>query len=138
MLTGENLPVPETDSFKMLKLYFSCIYDVKYLMKSCGSLRGSLHEVAGQLQIVRVGLHNQAASDSLLTGATFFKIRKVFFQDKLDDSQLCGFLYGLGAYYGTDGDQMFEVRTSARHIAQMLSRSPLLVYSTPISGYVVT
>nr|XP_037274780.1 LOW QUALITY PROTEIN: CCR4-NOT transcription complex subunit 7-like [Rhipicephalus microplus] len=131
MLTGQNLPVAETDFFETLKLYFPCIYDVKYLMKSCGSLRGGLQEVAGQLQIERVGLQHQAGSDSLLTGETFFKIRKVFFQDKLDDAKFCGFLYGLGASYGTYGDQTFEVDASAHHIAQMLSRSPLVVYSKP-------
>ncbi|KAH8009672.1 hypothetical protein MRX96_047842 [Rhipicephalus microplus] len=133
MLTGENLPVAETEFFEVLKLYFPCIYDVKYLMKSCGNLRGGLQEVAEQLQIERVGLQHQAGSDSLLTGATFFKIRKVFFQDKLDDAKFCGVLYGLGASYGTYGDQTFEVHASANHIAQMLSRSPLAVYSTPVS-----
>ncbi|KAL3214970.1 hypothetical protein MRX96_034339 [Rhipicephalus microplus] len=120
MLTGENLPVAETDFFEKLKLYFHCIYDIMYLMKSCGSLRRSLQEVSGQLQIERVGLQHQAGSDSLLTGVTFFKIRKLFFQDKLDDSQLYCFLHSLDTSYGTYGEQMFEVRTNARHIAQLL------------------
>ncbi|KAL3197771.1 hypothetical protein MRX96_014591 [Rhipicephalus microplus] len=79
MLTGQNLPVAETDFFETLKLYFPCIYDVKYLMKSCGSLRGGLQEVAGQLQIERVGLQHQAGSDSLLTGETFFQDPKSVF-----------------------------------------------------------
>ncbi|KAL3214971.1 hypothetical protein MRX96_034340 [Rhipicephalus microplus] len=138
MLTGENLPVAETDFFETLKLYFPCIYDIKYLMKTCGSLRGSLQEVARQLQIERVSSQHRAGSDSLLTGATFFKIRKVFLEDKLDNSQLCGFLYGLSASYGPYGDKMFEYRTSARHIAQMLSRSPLVIYSRPVFRNVVT
>ncbi|KAL3214967.1 hypothetical protein MRX96_034337 [Rhipicephalus microplus] len=138
MLTGENLPVAETDFFETLKLYFPCIYDIMYLMKSCGSLRRSLQEVSGQLQIERVGLQHQAGSDSLLTGVTFFKIRKLFFQDKLDDSQLSGFLHSLDTSYGTYGEQMFEVRTNSRHNAQMLSRFPLVVYSTPVSRNVVT
>ncbi|KAL3214966.1 hypothetical protein MRX96_034336 [Rhipicephalus microplus] len=76
MLTEENLPVAETDFFETLNLYFPCVYDITYLTKSCGSLRGSLQEVSGQRQIERVGLQHQAGSDSLLTGVTFFKIRK--------------------------------------------------------------
>ncbi|KAH7983555.1 CCR4-NOT transcription complex subunit 7 [Rhipicephalus sanguineus] len=137
VLTGENLPAAENDFFETLKSYFPCIYDVKYLMKSCRSLRGGLQEVAGQLQLERVGPQHQAGSDSLLTGATFFKIRKVFFQNKLDDKKFRGFLYGLGTSYGINGDQMFEVHASPHHVTRILSRSPTVVYSTPASRNVV-
>ncbi|KAH7991034.1 hypothetical protein HPB51_026470 [Rhipicephalus microplus] len=53
-LTGGSLPIAEADFFETPKLYFPSIYDVKYLMKGCGNLRGGLQEVAGQLQIKRV------------------------------------------------------------------------------------
>jgi hypothetical protein len=36
-------------------------------------------------QVARIGPQHQAGSDSLLTAATFFKMRKVFFEDKIED-----------------------------------------------------
>ncbi len=38
----------------------------------------------------------QAGSDSLLTCSTFFKLRHVYFDDKIDDTKYLGVLYGLG------------------------------------------
>lgn len=35
--------------------------------------------------MTRIGTQHQAGSDSLLTAATFFKMRKVFFEDKIED-----------------------------------------------------
>nr|XP_050051750.1 CCR4-NOT transcription complex subunit 7-like [Dermacentor andersoni] len=134
VLTGENLPADENDFFELLQLYFPCIYDVKYLMKSCRSLRGGLQEVAGQLQLERIGPQHQAGSDSLLTGAAFFKIRKVFFQDKMDDEKFSGFLYGLGASCSTNDNQMFEVHVNPNHVARILTGTPpTVVYTTPIT-----
>ncbi len=42
MLTNTKLPDEEHEFFDLLKLYFPRIYDVKYLMKSCKSLKGGL------------------------------------------------------------------------------------------------
>lgn len=39
MLSNANLPEEEVDFFEILRLYFPVIYDVKYLMKSCKSLK---------------------------------------------------------------------------------------------------
>src|SRR5882724_9888561 len=47
---------------------------------------------------MRIG-SSQAGSDSLLTSATFFKMREIYFADKLDDDQFNGTLYGLGSSY---------------------------------------
>jgi CCR4-NOT transcription complex subunit 7/8 len=46
-------------------------------MKSCKKLKGGLQEVADQLELERVGPQHQAGSDSLLTGAAFFKMKEV-------------------------------------------------------------
>ena len=51
MLTADNLPAEESDFFDLLRLYFNNVYDIKYLMKSCKSLKGGLQEVAELLEV---------------------------------------------------------------------------------------
>ena len=46
ILTDQNLLSEESEFFDMLKIYFPCTYDVKYLMKSCKNLKGGLQEVS--------------------------------------------------------------------------------------------
>jgi CCR4-NOT transcription complex subunit 7/8 len=53
VLTCNTLPVEETDFFTLLKTYFPCIYDIKFLMKSCKTLKGGLQEVADDLKVRR-------------------------------------------------------------------------------------
>ncbi|KAH3833416.1 CCR4-NOT transcription complex subunit 7-like [Dreissena polymorpha] len=103
VLTDCPLPEEEEEFFTMIKLYFYNIYDVKYLMKSCKNLKGGLQEVAEQLEIERIGPQHQAGSDSLLTGAAFFKMREMFFEDNIDDAKYSGHLYGLGTSYVQNG-----------------------------------
>lgn len=95
LLTNLDLPSDETDFFDLLRIYFSNIYDVKFLMKSCKDLKGGLQEVAEHLEIQRTGPQHQAGSDSLLTGEAFFKMKEMFFEDNIDDTKYCGQLYGL-------------------------------------------
>lgn len=78
LLTNQELPSEESVFFDLLRIYFPTIYDVKYLMKSCKNLKGGLQEVAEQLELERIGPQHQAGSDSLLTGAAFFKMREKF------------------------------------------------------------
>ncbi|CAK8686643.1 CCR4-NOT transcription complex subunit 7-like [Clavelina lepadiformis] len=104
LLTNNNLPNEESSFFELLKLFFPTIYDVKYLMKSCQTLKGGLQEVAEQLEVSRVGMQHQAGSDSLLTGLTFFKIRESFFENDSDLLKHSGFLYGLGSSYNQSGN----------------------------------
>ena len=99
ILTNQNLPMSEADFFESLKSFFPNVYDVKYLMKSCKSLKGGLQEVANELEVPRIGPQHQAGSDSLLTGQTFFKMKEMFFEDDIDDSKYCGHLYGLGTNF---------------------------------------
>lgn len=105
LLTDLNLPQEEPEFFELLRIYFPAIYDVKYLMKSCKNLKGGLQEVAEQLELERIGPRHQAGSDSLLTGAAFFKMREMFFEDNIDDAKYCGHLYGLGTSYMVNGSQ---------------------------------
>lgn len=97
LLTNAPLPADESAFFDLLHTYFPCIYDVKYLMNAIDSLKGGLNKLAEDLEVERLGPMHQAGSDSLLTSATFFKLRRMFFGDKIDDSKYLGVLYGLGA-----------------------------------------
>jgi CCR4-NOT transcription complex subunit 7/8 len=104
LLTNQNLPAEEGKFFEVLYLYFPVIYDVKYLMKSCKNLKGGLQEVSEQLELERIGPQHQAGSDSLLTGATFFKMRELYFEGNIDNEKYCGHLYGLGTQHVQNGN----------------------------------
>jgi len=94
--TGLKLPADEATFFQHLETFFPFIYDIKYLMRSCEPLHGGLNKVAELLDVSRVGTAHQAGSDSLLTSATFFRMRSMYFEDNIDDSKYRGVLYGLG------------------------------------------
>eukprot|EP01104_Vermistella_antarctica_P001109 TRINITY_DN11168_c0_g1_i2.p1 TRINITY_DN11168_c0_g1~~TRINITY_DN11168_c0_g1_i2.p1 ORF type:complete len:301 (+),score=86.92 TRINITY_DN11168_c0_g1_i2:308-1210(+) len=101
VLTCSPLPAEESAFFELVHIFFPCLYDIKFFMKSCKNLKGGLNDLADDLQVVRIGPQHQAGSDSLLTGATFFKMRRLYFEDNIDDSKFLGVLYGLGAPYHT-------------------------------------
>ena len=95
LLTCKRLSLEEDDFFSDLKLYFPSFYDIKYLMKACEGLKGGLNKLAEDLNVERIGPEHQAGSDSLLTQATFFKMRRLFFEDEMDDDRHMNILYGL-------------------------------------------
>lgn len=97
VLTCNPLPAEEREFFELLRIFFPHFYDIKYLMRSCKSLKGGLQDIADDLGLERVGIQHQAGSDSLLTCQAFFKIRHLFFEDQLDDSKYQGLLFGLGS-----------------------------------------
>jgi len=119
LLTCSPLPPEESEFFEQIKLFFPCIYDIKYLMKSCKSLKGGLNELAEDLKIERIGPQHQAGSDSLLTSATFFKMRKLFFENQIDDSKYMGILYGLTSSYSNN---------NSNNSTQYYSPQPPLTY----------
>jgi len=96
LLTCTNLPSTEDEFFDIFSLWFPTVYDVKYMLRACKGLKGGLQEVADDLGVMRIGPTHQAGSDSLLTAATFFKMRELYFNDQLDDDEYNGKLYGLG------------------------------------------
>ncbi|KAI3638959.1 hypothetical protein MIR68_003457 [Amoeboaphelidium protococcarum] len=96
-LKQNGLGKTELEFFDVLRLWFPCIYDIKYLMRSCKNLKGGLQDVADELKVERVGPQHQAGSDSLLTALTFFQMRKTYFKGHIDDQKYLGNLYGLGS-----------------------------------------
>lgn len=87
LVTNAPLPAQENEFFEVLHRWFPCVYDVKYLMRSCKSLKGGLQDVADDLRVSRIGQQHQAGSDSLLTAFTFFKLRDRFFDGMIDDAK---------------------------------------------------
>uniref|UniRef100_UPI00398E6A44 CCR4-NOT transcription complex subunit 7-like n=1 Tax=Pristiophorus japonicus TaxID=55135 RepID=UPI00398E6A44 len=97
-LTPSRQTEEEQEFFDILHLYMTpAIYDVIYLMKSCKNLKGGLQEVTEQFELERIGRQHQAGSGSLLTGMAFFRMRKLFFEDNIDDTKYDGHLSGLGS-----------------------------------------
>jgi len=96
LVTCLPLPKKQTDFFETVKVFFPCIYDVKYMMKSCRNLKGGLQDLADDLEVDRIGPQHQAGSDSLLTLHAFFKMKELFFEGHIDDDKYRGVLYGLG------------------------------------------
>ena len=95
LLTCKQLALDEDEFFLELKLYFPQFYDIKYLMKACEGLKGGLNKLAEDLEVERIGPEHQAGSDSLLTQATFFKMRQLFFEGEMDDDRHMNILYNL-------------------------------------------
>uniref|UniRef100_A0A6B2LE28 poly(A)-specific ribonuclease n=1 Tax=Arcella intermedia TaxID=1963864 RepID=A0A6B2LE28_9EUKA len=112
LVTCLPLPKKQSDFFETVKVFFPCIYDVKYMMKSCRNLKGGLQDLADDLDVGRIGPQHQAGSDALLTLQAFFKMKELFFEGHIDDDKYRGVLYGLGiswsphTYLGSDLQDM--------------------------------
>mmetsp|Transcript_6772 Transcript_6772/g.14422 ORF Transcript_6772/g.14422 Transcript_6772/m.14422 type:complete len:396 (+) Transcript_6772:374-1561(+) len=84
ILTTKDLPADEKSFFELLKVYFSTIYDIKYMTSLCDGHRfmGGLQRLADDLGCQRLGAEHQAGSDSLLTKDAFFALVRAKFNDK--------------------------------------------------------
>jgi CCR4-NOT transcription complex subunit 7/8 len=114
VLTCLPLPKNQKQFFDTVESFFPCIYDVKYMMKSCRNLKGGLQDLADELKIKRIGPQHQAGSDSLLTLHTFFKMKQLYFEDYIDDEKYGGVLYGLGLTW-QPSDAYFENYSLSHH-----------------------
>uniref|UniRef100_A0A915CMC4 poly(A)-specific ribonuclease n=1 Tax=Ditylenchus dipsaci TaxID=166011 RepID=A0A915CMC4_9BILA len=96
-----KLPSDEKEFFRYHKALFPTSFDIKALIKQpapvAAKLKGSLQDVADQLQVTRIGIQHQAGSDSLLTAMTFFKLKERFFAENWNDivDEVQGKCYGL-------------------------------------------
>jgi len=64
-------PSPADDQF------FPCVYDIKYLMKSCKTLKGGLQEVADNLAVLLRFLHLLLLCPLKLNFFLFFRLREL-------------------------------------------------------------
>lgn len=102
VLTCNPLPASESEFLRILNLFFPRFYDIKFLMKSCKTLKGGLQDVADDLGVLRVGMQHQAGSDSHLTCLTFFKLRQSYFGINFDEAKFMNKLYGIGVTGGSN------------------------------------
>eukprot|EP01100_Stratorugosa_tubuloviscum_P008082 TRINITY_DN3358_c1_g1_i1.p1 TRINITY_DN3358_c1_g1~~TRINITY_DN3358_c1_g1_i1.p1 ORF type:complete len:285 (-),score=117.24 TRINITY_DN3358_c1_g1_i1:220-1074(-) len=92
------LPEEESQFLKLIQLFFPRLYDLKHLCTRCRDLEGSLSKLAGKLQVLSNELESKvhtAGADSLLTSRSFFKLRSLYFDGHIDDSQMLGVVFGL-------------------------------------------
>lgn len=148
LVTCLPLPSHEYEFFELLHQWFPCVYDIKYLMRSCKTLKGGLQDVADDLQVSRIGQQHQAGSDSLLTASTFFKLRDRFFDGSIDDEKHLGCLYGFAnttsAVFLPSGSIVYQahgVTTPGMQHAQAVVPTPLTPGSSaplhsPMSSHV--
>lgn len=78
LLTCTALPAREEEFFELLRLYFPCVYDIKYMINGIDGLHGGLQKIADDVGCHRIGPMHQAGSDSMLTCDTWFKIADLF------------------------------------------------------------
>jgi CCR4-NOT transcription complex subunit 7/8 len=93
LLTATNLPPLEQDFLNALYLYFPCFYDIKYLLNKCDDLNGGLQAIGNQLNIPRIGQQHQAGSDSLLTQAVFWEIKRQYYNDNIPPQHYMNYLH---------------------------------------------
>lgn len=92
-LTAQNMPDTMSGFFDLIRVYFPVVYDIKHLMRFCGSLHGGLSRLGELLAVERVGTCHQAGSDSLLTLQCFNKLKDAYFRGSVEN--YAGVLYGL-------------------------------------------
>ncbi|KAL3535078.1 hypothetical protein ACH5RR_003539 [Cinchona calisaya] len=98
ILTCQKLPDTQEGFFRLIKMYFPTLYDIKDMMRFCNHFHGGLDKLAELLEVERVGICHQAGSDSLLTCCTFMKLKEKIFHGSTE--KYAGVLYGLGVDNG--------------------------------------
>ncbi|CAM9411034.1 unnamed protein product, partial [Phaeothamnion confervicola] len=98
LLTSQALPPTEGEFFELLKAYFPCLFDIKFVMMSLENFHGGLNKLGDELKVERIGQMHQAGSDSLLTAQVFFKMMKASFGGLscTEMEKFKGDLYGYG------------------------------------------
>jgi CCR4-NOT transcription complex subunit 7/8 len=92
LITNQNLPENESEFFDELGLYFNKYYDIRYLIRESGNLRGSLQKLSYMMNVNRIGTMHQAGSDSKVTSDCFYKLKEYDIYIDWDNDWNC--LYG--------------------------------------------
>ena len=87
----------EYDFFSILTVFFPRFYDIKLLMRSIDIYQGGLSKLSEEMSVRRIGSEHQAGSDSLLTGAVFFKMLERYFEFEIDEAKYLNCIFGLDA-----------------------------------------
>ncbi|KAL8696079.1 MAG: hypothetical protein Q9224_002983 [Gallowayella concinna] len=116
LMLCKPLPEDETAYRRLLGIFFPAIYDIKYMIKHAQRYgtandvalthtantilqnlgqKSGLQDLADELGVKRVGTAHQAGSDSLLTGRTFWEVKKLIFTGSIDDEKYLGQVWGL-------------------------------------------
>ena len=113
-------------------------------MKACEGLKGGLNKLAEDLEVERIGPEHQAGSDSLLTQATYYKMRQLFFEDEMDEDRHMNILYGLerganlvkGGPGGSGNERVVNVSSSAQRAeaARASAEAASLLAQLPTGG----
>ncbi|KAG8532279.1 uncharacterized protein KY384_003920 [Bacidia gigantensis] len=117
LMNQNELPEDETEYRRLLKIYFPCIYDIKFMIQhalrtqsvndqplspeavnilnSFNQTKGSLQSLADELHIRRVGTAHFAGSDALITGKVFWEVKSKIFGGQINPEKYIGQIWGL-------------------------------------------
>ncbi|TXG58019.1 hypothetical protein EZV62_015848 [Acer yangbiense] len=95
LLSNNSLPLTVFDFVKEAAVYFTAVFDIKFIARFCKGLMGGelgLNRLACILTVDRRGEAHNAGSDSLLTACVFAKLKNVY---RIEESNFDGFLYSV-------------------------------------------
>ena len=81
-VTMEALPSTQEKFIQKINMFFPNFYDIKYMIQKFDYLRGGLNRLAEEMEVSRQGPVHQAGSDSLVTLATYIKVRDRLFSSE--------------------------------------------------------
>lgn len=98
-----RLPIDYKDLDKILKVFFPCIYDFRYMALKFYFCHG-LDSLGRSFNVVRVGRGHHAGIDALFTGDIYFRFLEVYKDYNIDTVK--NMVYGVNAvgYRGKDGE----------------------------------
>ncbi|TXG58017.1 hypothetical protein EZV62_015846 [Acer yangbiense] len=95
LLSNNSLPLTVFDFVKEAAVYFTAVFDIKFIARFCKGLMGGelgLNRLACILTVDRCGEAHNAGSDSLLTACVFAKLKNVY---RIEERNFDGFLYSI-------------------------------------------
>ncbi|KAK3227149.1 hypothetical protein Dsin_007011 [Dipteronia sinensis] len=95
LLSNNSLPLTVFDFVKEAAVYFTAVFDIKFIARYCKGLMGGelgLNRLACILTVDRCGEAHNAGSDSLLTACVFAKLKNVY---RIVERNFDGFLYSI-------------------------------------------